>query len=72
MIVDYSSRILVSENRVRCRARPGMLTRCEGARWIWPCSSDSGSAFAPAFDREVRRLTLENDREPTLRVFLKP
>jgi hypothetical protein len=33
---------------------------------------DSGSAFALAFDHEVDRLKLENDREPTLRVFLKP
>ena len=33
---------------------------------------DSGSALALAFDREVVRLTLENDREPTLHVFLKP
>ena len=33
---------------------------------------DSGAAFALAFDREVAQLKLENDREPTLHVFLKP
>lgn len=32
---------------------------------------DSAAIFAFAFDREVDRLTLENEREPTLRVFLK-
>ena len=32
---------------------------------------DSAAIFAYAFDREVDRLTIENEREPTLRVFLK-
>jgi hypothetical protein len=32
---------------------------------------DSAAIFAFAFDREVDRLTLENEAEPTLRVFLK-
>ena len=33
---------------------------------------DSAAIFAFSFDREVDRLTLENEAEPTLRVFLKP
>jgi hypothetical protein len=32
---------------------------------------NSGWAFALAFDREIDRLTLENERAPRLRVFLK-
>src|SRR5919106_6547052 len=32
---------------------------------------DSAAIFAFSFDREVDRLTLENEAEPTLRVFLK-
>jgi len=32
---------------------------------------DSAAVFAFAFDREVDRLTLENEQEPILRVFLK-
>jgi hypothetical protein len=33
---------------------------------------DSGWAFALAFDREIDRLQLENERAPRLRVFFKP
>jgi len=33
---------------------------------------DSAAVFAFSFDREVDRLTLENEAAPTLRVFLKP
>ena len=33
---------------------------------------DSSFAFAFAFDREIDRLTLENEAAPRLRVFLKP
>ena len=32
---------------------------------------DSAAIFAFAFDREIDRLALENEQEPTLRVFLK-
>lgn len=46
-------------NSLHARRLPATI--CDDSAWV----------FALAFDREVGRLVLENEREPKLRVFLK-
>ena len=72
--VDASSGerwVVVSFGGVR---RPGEVVNVKSPharRLPATVCDDSGWAFALAFDREIDRLTLENERAPRLRVFLK-
>ena len=63
--------VVVNFDGVRTVERVVTLNSSHARRLAATVCDDSGWAFALAFDREIDRLTLENEAAPRLRVFLK-